>query len=104
MKYLFVLLILGLMLPSCVVYNATKYAKSDTCEVHHIKMKKALVGTRYGRAAGPINQKEYINAKAPILRGCVVPLWPIKRLALAYHCKQCNRVNRTERKMDRKKN
>lgn len=82
------------MLQSCVVFDSTKNLKSNICSVHKIKMRKTLVGTRYGFGCNTGNTSEFPNAKSKVCMGCVVPAWPIKRLAVKYHCKICDSIKK----------
>jgi len=56
-------------------------------------MKKALVGTRYGKIAYEYSLI-YPNAKRRKPMGCVLPIWPIRRLAIIYHCSSCNKAKK----------
>ena len=80
---------------SCVVFNATN-GQENVCSLHEVKMKKTIVGTRYGNDEGPQNDINSPNAKSKQRMGCVVPSWPVRRLAKIYYCKKCdinNKVN-----------
>lgn len=82
------------MFQSCVVYNATKYQESNSCELHNEKMKKNLVGTRYGKPIKPCTNDSCPNAKRKKCMGCVIPIWPIRRMAIVYHCKSCDKIKK----------
>ena len=94
MRHFLTVIILSLSLQSCVVLNATRRIESSKCSLHKTEMKKALVGTRYGKGCFSDNTEEYPNAKTKVCMGCVVPIWPIKRLALTYHCEKCNMIKK----------
>lgn len=76
---------------SCIIVNATK-GMDDICSVHGIKMMKTVVKTQYGFVAAP-NNINSPNAKRELPMGCVVPMWPTRRLAKVYHCTKCDEVN-----------
>jgi hypothetical protein len=82
-----------LTLQSCIVYNAVKHQDSNICGLHKEKMRKALVGTTYGRACAG-NKADYKNAKRKKCMGCIIEAWPNRRLAVIYHCKSCNRIKK----------
>ena len=94
MRTFLLFLMMSVTLQSCIVYNSTKRQDTNICRVHQIKMKKALVGTRFGRGCHTGNTPEFPNAKTKKCMGCVVPIWPIKRLAIKYHCKECNKLKK----------
>ena len=70
-------------LSSCIVRNVAKYAETNICSVHNIKMKKYLTRTAFGM---PIRGRDegfpYPKRRARL--GCVIPLWPKHRLAIIY--------------------
>lgn len=94
MRTFLLLLIIGVTFQSCIVYNSTKRLDTNICRVHKIKMKKALVGTRFGLGCHTGNTPEFPNAKTKQCMGCVVPIWPFKRLAIKYHCKECDKLKK----------
>ena len=95
MRILFLSPLLAL-LPSCIIVNFSR-GESKTCEVHHTRMHRCIVGTDFGLAAfGP--SREYPNAKEKQKVGCVVQPWPIYRLAILYHCRVCDSLKCCERK------
>lgn len=90
-----------LTLQSCVVHNVTKHQDGDTCKLHNEKMKKTLVGTRYGKPIKPCINYSYPNAKRKKCMGCVVPIWPTRRIAIVYHCKSCDRIKKESGNKDK---
>lgn len=94
MRHFLTVLILSLTLQSCVVLNATRHVENSECSLHKTEMKKTLVGTRYGKGYFSDNTEEYPNAKTKVCRGCVVPVWPVRRLVLVYHCEKCNMIKK----------
>ncbi len=71
----------------------SKRYESNICNLHGKKMRKTVVGTSYGLAC-PGNKAEFINAKRKQCMGCVVRLWPFRRLAIIYHCKMCDSIKK----------
>jgi len=74
--------------------NATKET-SDLCELHHVKMKKTIVGTQFGFGSWGLD-REFPNAKGKLGLGCVIPSWPKHRLAIIYHCSKCDSFKRSK--------
>ena len=96
MRTLLTIVITALTLQSCVVNNVTKEKETDVCGLHNEKMKKALVGTIYGRACNG-NYADYPNAKSKKCMGCIVrPGSP--RLVMIYHCKTCDKIKKSHNK------
>lgn len=87
----FILLVLctSVLFSSCIVVNYTSRDFDNTCEVHHIKMKKAMVGTSFGLSAYDPDSR-CPNVKQTQNMGCLVEPWPIERLAIIYHCAACD--------------
>lgn len=83
------------MMQSCVVYNSVKFQENTICELHNEEMKKALVGTFYGKGCSG-NKVYYPNAKSKKCMGCIVKLWTNRRLAYIYHCKSCNKLKKSD--------
>lgn len=87
---------------SCIIHNVAKKQKGIVCDKHEEKMKLTIVGTIYGMGCYQPYSNEFPNAKKKKCMGCVVPIWPTKRLALVYSCKSCTKEMRKERR-ERKK-
>jgi hypothetical protein len=92
-----------LLLNACVVVNLTKTdeageksTKSKNCSVHHEKMHKTLVRTNFGLSAYDFEYEnsKYPNAKESVNLGCIIPNWPIHRLAIIYACDVCTESKR----------
>ncbi len=81
---------------SCIIYNSTKRQDSNICSRHKSKMTKTIVGTRFGKTRG--GNASFPNAKARRNMGCVVSIWPIRRLAIIYHCTKCDSLQREFKK------
>lgn len=90
--FFFFLLALGFH--SCLVYNATNDVVQIKCEVHNTKLHKALVRTTYGLRYETDYNNAFPHAKARMSMGCLVPHWPVRRLALVYCCKSCTKAKR----------
>lgn len=87
--FIFLIASIFMLFSSCIVVNYTGRDYDNTCEVHHIKMKRAVVGTSFGLSAyGP--DQRCPNVKQRQNMGCVVEPWPIERLAIIYHCAACD--------------
>jgi hypothetical protein len=93
---IFTVVTLSLFLQCCRLYDATKYADSDKCEIHNQKMHKTLVKVHYGNFCPARVKKEYKNAKSIECMGCVVRS-PRKYLAIKYYCKKCNKFRRADK-------
>lgn len=79
---------------SCVIHNEIKSHENIMCGLHNEKMKKTFVRTIYGKQINPCTNDRYPNAKRKKCMGCVVPIWPAKRIAYTYHCKSCDRLKK----------
>ena len=77
-----------------LILNLAKNRKTDTCLWHNVKMKKTIVGTRYGKPRLPCSDDRFPNAKRKVCMGCMVPSWPMNRLVIIYHCKECDNMKR----------
>lgn len=82
------LFIITIGLHSCIVVNCAEIGQNH-CAVHKTKMKRTLVGTFFGLSAyGP--DERFPNVKEKQNMGCTVAPWPLKRLAIIYHCTACD--------------
>lgn len=81
---------------SCILYNSTKHANNNVCEIHGEKMGKAIVPVTYGRFCTAKVRPEYKNAKSVKCMGCVVKS-PRKYFAIKYYCKKCNKLRRKDK-------
>lgn len=79
---------------SCLIRNTTKYAETNKCDIHNVKMHKAIVKVHYGYACPRRTKKEYKNAKSILCMGCVVGPY---RLAIKYHCQQCDKLKKADK-------
>lgn len=57
-------------------------------------MHKAIVKVHYGFYCQIQTRKEYKNAKSMYCMGCVVQPY---RLAIKYHCRQCDKLKRADK-------
>lgn len=73
--------------------NTTKHQETNICNLHNVKMKKAIVSTSFGLYVGGYNS-EFFNAKRKANMGCMVQPWPKYRLAIIYHCRSCNKIKK----------
>lgn len=81
---------------SCILYNSTKHADTNTCEIHNKRMNKAFVRVTYGNYCTSRVRPQYKNAKNIKCMGCVVRP-PSKYFAIKYYCKQCNKLRRKDK-------
>ena len=96
---MFALLFICLTVQSCIIYNSAN-ADDNICSLHHIKMRKTIVETQYGYSAKG-NDERFPNAKLRKEMGCVIPRWPIYRLAIIYRCKTCDSLEKIICKKDK---
>ncbi len=96
MRLLFLTAFLSVSLSSCFVYNATKQSE-NTCKLHAVIMRKTIVKVKYGRSCNSGVKTSYLNAAKVVCMGCVVR-HPRKRLAIVYHCAECLKLKRADRK------
>lgn len=89
LQFIFLVLCTSVLFSSCIVVNYTSRDFDNTCEVHHIKMKRAVVGT-YNSPPNWSNDTSFVNAKKNMNVGCEKKPWPIERLAIIYHCAACD--------------
>lgn len=82
--------LLILFTQSCVVINLTNEKDTDICKMHNRKMQKTIVKTSFGELQPISNVTTYPNTKTKKNLGCVVPIWPTKRLAKIYYCNTCD--------------
>lgn len=101
-RWRILLILITLAINSCIVVNKTKYKAdegvyyiSNECSKHKCKMHKAIVGTAYGLLAYEFVDPSYPNARRKASMGCIVDHWPLRRLAIVYVCKECNRMKRS---------
>ena len=85
---------------SCIIRNATKHAETNICDIHNVKMHKTIVKVHYGYACPRRTREEYKNAKSMLCMGCVVRQY---RLAIKYHCRQCNKLKRADKEYWKKR-
>jgi len=64
-------------------------------------MRRAIVGTWFGKFATINDMDLYPNARARAGMGCKKWQWPIDRLAIGYVCSSCNQV---KKEYDKKNN
>lgn len=88
-------LLLSFLFTACLVRNTTKGKKCpDTCNKNHkLTGKKVIVRTSYGKLKD-LNTYEFPYAKQPYPMGCVIPVWPVYRLARIYVCDSCTKICR----------
>ena len=91
-RQLVISLLLCLTSQSCIIYNSVK-EDSNICELHKLKMKKALVETEFGFGSGSYDYR-FPNAKVRQGLGCIVPRWPTYRLAVIYVCRTCDSLQK----------
>lgn len=90
----FILILLVGTMQSCLISNVTKHGQLSTCEIHNVKMHKALVKTHYGKSCPKQTKKEYKNAKQILCMGCVrTPA----RLGIKYYCRKCNKLKKADK-------
>jgi hypothetical protein len=78
------------MLQSCIVYNSARRQDTNICSTHKTKMTKTIVKTRFGKPRLPCSYAGSPNAKRAKCMGCLKPVFPIRRLAIIYHCSECD--------------
>jgi hypothetical protein len=69
-------------------------AEMGQCELHHIRLQKAVVPGHFGKLARKIDPKTCPYPKTSPDQGSVKPPWPLKRLAVIYWCSRCDSVYR----------
>ncbi len=98
-RYFILILLVGII-QSCLIRNVTKRAETNKCDIHNVKMHKAIVKVHYGYSCPIRTRKEYKNAKSILCMGCVVKPY---RFAIKYYCNECNKLRRADKEYWKKR-